>query len=379
MQGHAPARSGPGTLADVILFRAPTQVRQPAKSAMQTRDVILSPIHALRVASGAKSFAGNPILGAPALNRRGLHVGRVRLAQDLAERRRVSLAAPIPAGQREAFARDGFVSVPDFLPRATFEGVLAELERADFERIDMRQGRTITRRALIDHESLRGRPHLEAAKNDARLRDLIRYVASYGGEPLLTLQIVLAGAAGDADPQTMLHADTFHPTAKAWLFLRDVGEDDGPFQYVPGSHRMTPERYGWERRISENPDAIENVYARRGSFRVAADELPALGYGAPQAMTVRANTLVVADTHGFHSRVPSPHATTRIEIYGSLRRNPFMPVSLPHLAALPGIAGRTDKLAQRAYAWRQRLGGKGSPWVSIGRGRVDEWPSDLPR
>ena len=45
---------------------------------------------------------------------------------------------------------------------------------------------------------------------------------------------------GPPDPQTALHADTFHPTVKAWLFLTDVAADAGPFTYVPGSHRLTP-------------------------------------------------------------------------------------------------------------------------------------------
>ena len=53
-----------------------------------------------------------------------------------------------------------------------------------------------------------------------------------------------------ADPQTDLHTDTFHPTVKAWLFLTDVAPDAMPFVYVPGSHRLTPQRLDWERRMS---------------------------------------------------------------------------------------------------------------------------------
>ena len=341
-------------------------------------DIALLPLHLARVASGAKSFE-NPVLGSPALNRRGLHVARVRAAMEAADRRRLGLTRMLPAEHREHFAANGYVRWDDFLPGEVFRGALAEIERGGFERHDMRQGRTVTRRALIDDAELRDRPNLLAAKNDPRLRDAVRYVASTGGEPLLTLQIVLAGASGDADPQTMLHADTFHPIAKAWLFLRDVGERDGPFQYVPGSHRMTPERYAWERELSENPGAIADVYARRGSLRVAEDDLPALGYGPPVPMVVRANTLVVADTHGFHSRVHSPDATVRIEIYASLRRNPYLPAWWPHSGSLPGVRGRTDRAAADALAWRGRLGGKGSPWHDVGRGAVDEWPDGLAR
>ena len=347
---------------------------------MRARDILLSPLHAAQLATGAKSFVANPLIGSPVLNRRGLHVARVRIAQELAQKRRTRMTRRLPAEHREHFAEMGYVTWSDFLPEATFRGVLAEIERGGFKREDMRQGRTVTRRAFIDDMELRERPHLRAAKDDPRLRDAIRYVASYGGEPLLTLQIVLAAApevALDDDPQTMLHADTFHPIAKAWLFLRDVGPQDGPFQYVPGSHLMTPERYEWERALSEDPSSIADVYARRGSLRLPADRLSALGYADPVQQTVKANTLVVADTHGFHARSPSPRATTRIELYGSLRRNPFMPVSLPHLGALPGLKGRTDRAASEAMALRSRLGGKGSPWVPIGRGDVFEWPDGL--
>ena len=345
---------------------------------MRPLDIALAPLHAARVLSGAKSFE-NPVLGAPALNRRGLHVTRVRLAQALAERRRAGMAGRLPAAHREHFRETGYVAWPDFLPDAVFRGVWEEIGGGGFEREDMRQGRAVTRRALIDDAELADRANLRAAKDDPRLRDAIRYVASYGGEPLLTLQVVFAGASGAADPQTMLHADTFHPIAKAWLFLRDVGEEDGPFQYVPGSHRVTPERYEWERALSEDPAGIADKYARRGSLRVAEGELPALGYGAPVRQTVRANTLVVADTHGFHARSASARPTTRIEIYGSLRRNPFMPVSLPHIASLPGIRGRTDRLASDAMGWRARLGGKGTPWKPAGRGDPLEWPDGLSR
>ena len=349
---------------------------------MRVRDLLLLPLHVAQVATGAKSFAANPIIGSPALNRRGLHVKRVQLAQQLAERRRSGLTHFLLKEHRDHFTEMGYVSWPGFLPDDVFSKIEDEIAQGNFEREDMRQGRAVTRRALIDDAELRERPGLHAAKNDPRLRDAIRFVASYGGEPLLTLQTVLAAAPEadlKTDPQTMLHADTFHPIAKAWLFLRDVGPDDGPFQYVPGSHRMTRERYEWERELSENPKTIEDVYARRGSLRVSPDQLNALGYGAPMLQTVRANTLVVADTHGFHARSPSPRATTRIEIYGSLRRNPFMPFSLPHLAALPGLRGQTDRMASRGMALRARLGGKGTPWKPIGRGDVFEWPAQLPR
>ena len=36
----------------------------------------------------------------------------------------------------------------------------------------------------------------------------------------------------------MLHRDTFFRALKFWFFLRPVQREDGPFEYVPGSHRL---------------------------------------------------------------------------------------------------------------------------------------------
>src|SRR5437016_4485285 len=82
--------------------------------------------------------------------------------------------------------------------------------------------------------------------------------------------------AGPPDPQTALHADTFHPTVKAWLFLTDVAADAGPFTYVPGSHLLTAQRLAWERRMSLAARRSPDADTREGSFRIDPGELPAL-------------------------------------------------------------------------------------------------------
>jgi hypothetical protein len=343
------------------------------------------PVHFLQLFSGAKSFEKNAILGNGFLNRKGLHVCRVALAQRLAAMRRRKLAKPIPDEQQAAFERDGFVRIDNFLDEDHFAAVLDEVHNTPFDRVDMHQGSTITRRSAIDEADLKTRPGLRRAKNDKRMRDLVRYVASCHGQPLITLQTVLAlpgkRKAGAADPQTQVHSDTFHPTAKAWLFLKDVGENDGPFSYVAGSHRMTDQRYEWEKEISTSLDKVKNKYARRGSLRVAVEQLARLGYPQPTRMTVKANTLVVADTHGFHARCASDKPTTRVEIYCSLRRNPFLPFVGSafggfHLASLPFVRNRLNRVVIDGLAILKRLGVRGTPWKDIGRGAVDEWPAN---
>ena len=349
---------------------------------MRLTSVLLSPFYALQLASGAKSFADNPVIGSKTLNRMGLHAKRVSIAMDMANWRRKSLANLVTAEQRREYEENGFVKIENFLPPEVFAQVTAELENCDFDRYDMLQGTTVTRRALIDDSDVERLPGFKAARNDPRMTNLLRYVSSHDGQPLLVVQVVMALAStpskeSAADPQTALHSDTFQPTAKAWLFLKDVGEEDGPFSYVPGSHKVTPQRLAWEQGISENADTIENKYSARGSLRIMPDELAALGYGQPVKMVVKANTLIVADTHGFHARCPSYKPTTRIEIYGSLRRNPFLPVTGMHMASLGFVKSRVNRLIIGAMGLRGKLGLKGSPWKPAGHGKAGEWSKRL--
>jgi hypothetical protein len=198
-------------------------------------------------------------------------------------------------------------------------------------------------------------------------RGLIRYIGSRDAEPVVWIQSILRHAVdGPPDPQTALHADTFHPTVKAWLFLTDVAADAGPFTYVPGSHRLTPERLAWERRMSLAAPTSPDADTREGSFRAAADDLAAMGLPAPRVFAVPANTLVVADTFGFHARGPSTGRSLRVEIWAYGRRSPFVPWAAfdpwtgAALARRSLVGWQLGDFVERAgikpHRWRARTG-----------------------
>lgn len=328
---------------------------------------LLAPWWLASLATGAKSFVDNPLIGSPTLNRRGLHAARVRLAHAMAEQRRTRLAGLIPAEDRAAFDRDGFVVVRDFLPPALFATLCDRLVRGRFAARDMQQGDTITRRTPIDPTMLAAVPELRQLLRDPRWRGLNRYVGSYDSEPRIYLQTILAGVCdAPPDPQVDLHADTFHPTVKAWLFLTDVAADEGPLTYVPGSHRPTPARLAWERRRSERVLAEGDRLSQRGSLRVARDELGRLGLPDPVAFAVPANTLVVADTSGFHARGPSVRPSTRVEIWAYGRRTPFLPWTGLDPLSLPGLAERRTGWWLQLIDTLSRLGLAGQPWKDVG-------------
>ena len=341
------------------------------------------PIHFIQLFSGAKSFEKNLFIGNKFLNKKGLHIWRVSISQKFAKMRRRSLSHLITKKECEEYEENGFVRIDNFLDEQTFNNLLNEIHNNDFEREDMHQGVAITRRSMIDDIDLKFCPALKEARDDKRMINLIRYISSHYGQPLTTLQTVLSKRSDSKkmDPQTQLHSDTFHPTAKAWLFLIDVGEEDGPFSYVVGSHKVTSHRYTWEKEISTSFDKEDSIYAKRGSLRIKNDELEKLGYPQPTSMCVKANTLIVADTHGFHSRCVSNKSTTRIEIYSSLRRNPFLPFVVSsfgglHIASLPFIKKRLNRNVIDSLKLLKKWGIKGNPWRNIGYGKADEWTID---
>jgi len=333
-----------------------------------TRQWWRAPLWTLALATGAKSFIDNPVLGSRRLNRLGLHARRLQLAHGLAARRRRALAAAVPADWRERFDRDGFVVLHDLIPAAEFAALQRRLATT---RLPMRahlQGDTVTARVALEGESLRRLPEAAALFRRRDLRALFAYVGTTRTPPLHYLQTIVGGAAPAerADPQIELHADCFHPSLKAWLFLADVPDDGRPLTYVAGSHRLTPERLAWERRRSETVLDGGDRLSQRGSLRIGAEELGALDLPAPTRFAVPANTLVVADMFGFHARAESDHPTTRLELWSYSRPTPMMSDLPGRVLAAGPLASRRAGWAMKAADWLDRHHLRRQHWHPIG-------------
>ncbi|MEM0949205.1 MAG: phytanoyl-CoA dioxygenase family protein [Pseudomonadota bacterium] len=326
---------------------------------MRISKIVTLPFDAVAVATGAKSFRHNAVLGSPYLNARGLHTSRVKTADRLATARRRRLEHMVPAAHRDRFAECGYVQVENVLPDDIFLGLSQEVDTTPLPARELKQGGTVTRFITLSPETLRSLPYLDRAIKDAAFQGLMRYVGSANADPLVTLHTVLTNpVAKRADPQSSFHSDTFHPTSKGWLFLRDVDVEDGPFSYVPGSHRMTAGRLEWEYEQSLSAQAHKNGHHAGGSFRATQDEIKAMGYPEPVGFPVKANTLVVADTHGFHARQPSARKSTRVALYGSLRASPFNPLAGPDIMDIPGLRGRKGQMLDLYRSAVARVTGK---------------------
>lgn len=271
-------------------------------------------------------------------NRLGLHVARVLLASLCAGVRR-SLAPGREADLAAVMQRDGVLVLENALPGGLFERAREEFARAlsahearvprppcntrgfgaplpnawGFDRYD---GGSLNRFMEIGPES----PALREAFADdgalaARLRPL---VGTRVALDRFMLYLLVHGDENERpDLQRKVHCDTFHETFKLWYFLDEVKLEHGPLMFARGSHRNTPARLAWERRC------ILDGRSGSAAFRIGDDTLRALGWDTPTPVLAPANTLVLANTRGFHCRATARAGTERASVYANLRPAAF--------------------------------------------------------
>ena len=292
------------------------------------KKIVRLPLYVLQLFTSAKSFRDNPVIGSTLLNRMGLHVLRLMLAAGVTKFRYLCLSPLMAESERRSFNKDGYLLIENFLPQESFDSLNKEVR--GMQEVEVRQciqGDTLTQRVLLNEEVLESAPACRQLLNSSEFHKRMKYTSARNLNPIYYVQNVRSNARdADADPQRHLHSDTFHATMKAWFFLDDVGDHNGPFTYVPGSHKLTWKRLKWEYHKSVEGSSQANSYGSRGSLRVADDELEAMGMPAPQLFKVPANTLVIADTHGFHRRGAASEKSNRLEIWAYSRTNPFNPL-----------------------------------------------------
>lgn len=327
------------------------------------KKLLLMPLWIVQIFTQAKSFSKNPVLGNRWLNRLGLHVARMILAHGIMRCRMQLLSGGILSQHKRSFFDSGYVLIPDFLSQEQYTRLKEEVSTVNAEVRECTQGDTLTHRILLDRTTLPSMPECTKTLEHAYLTRLLRFASGKYSRPVSYIQTIKNHyISGPPDPQKSLHADTFHPTMKSWYFFDNVDETNGPFTYVPGSQRLTLARLKWEYQRSVEISTIGDRYSGNGSLRISEADSAQMNLAPAHAFKVPANTLVVANTHGFHCRGKATQRSTRTELWTISRNNPFNP--------LPGIDHPLARdLQNRAVnLWRRYCDRQ-----AVSRGTVSSW------
>jgi len=217
--------------------------------------------------------------------------------------------------------RSGIVVIEDFLQPTSFAAVEREAEElmaaADPTWL-VRSGTTEVRRhslAQVDPEQY---SELAQWRTDQRVVALAsaaerrRYPQRWDGGALV--ERLTLGGYSEPNDDTELHIDTFFDTHKLWLYLDDVTTANGAFVYVPGSHVLD--------RVRLRYDYAESNTTNRKSRRISEEEVRSRGLER-RVIGCRRNTLVLANTCGYHSRSVGEAGACRRALHKEYRYNPF--------------------------------------------------------
>ncbi len=252
-------------------------------------------------------------------NRAGLQANRCLVA---AARHRMRAHPPISDVQLRRYGQEledqGIVVIPDFLAPDAFEAVLAEFRQCYGDDASYRKSEKRRGPALIHNFTIKRSQSLADFAAIARcvtgnpsMYAIIGYAARTAVRipPHQNLQQVTGIVSAKGDSSGVWHGDYFDHVFKAWLYIEPTSDSNGAFFYAPQTNRLSPARLRYEHRL-----AVFNSRARRpgsqllettdnvGGVRVpTAEEHRALDI-RPRQVCAAANTLVIADTFGFHRR-----------------------------------------------------------------------------
>ncbi len=283
------------------------------------------------VRSVIRLFSADKSISSSLLNRCGAQVFRTVMARAVYRMRPV-LGKGTPGGA-DWQARigdllgDGLVIWPDFLSADAFGEVHREamsLEAAacqfpdDLPQNALHHGPNRLQLVVLSDKCWHRFPAIRDFYEDPRLVGLMQ-----AGErrPLglstghRAFEHLVQGPESElTDPETHLHSDIFFHTHKAWLYLEDVGLEHGPLVAVKRSHLLSASQLGYV--------YAESCGTNQGSRRITLEEMRRLGF-EETVLAVPKNTLVIANTCGYHRRLRGQPGKERFAIHWSLRANPF--------------------------------------------------------
>jgi len=262
------------------------------------------------------------------LNKMGVQSFRMYLAQQRYNLKRTP-HVDVYKDEIKTLQEEGILVIENFLPENEFDVLEKEcrvmLKDESYEMVRQDGANKISMTHLLPLDRTKYKEVFKFLKNE-KLIALFeaaekRKIDFDKGKVVLLLQYLEQGFDKHLrDPETELHADTFFNTHKAWLYMNDVEMKNAPFVYVKGSHKVK----------GANRYKLAHDYAngavvgsdRGGSRRVGPEELKT--YNLERTIyTCKKNTLVIANTMGYHCREEGEGGNDRLTLAVSARFNPF--------------------------------------------------------
>ncbi|MBM3503031.1 MAG: phytanoyl-CoA dioxygenase family protein [Alphaproteobacteria bacterium] len=258
----------------------------------------------------ANILSNDKLIPSAALNRLGLQLARICAARTLLHVRRMRDRSTKETPTRQLIEQ-GYCTIPNFLSERDLALVRREFDAAQQRLREQRILPLLDRvRTVVHSETISGNESIYPETTRSVLRDerFVRIVMAHEGQTEETLYrrgmfkarferaLLHDGgptAAYTEDTNSDLHSDTFYSITKAYLYLRPTDADSAAFVFVPKSHRLHPRRLLFEYSnsvgIGQRAPRITDVDLEKWGLRKVT-------------LSCDANTLMIANTFGWHAR-----------------------------------------------------------------------------
>ncbi len=264
------------------------------------------------------------------LNKMGVQPFRIYLAQ---KRYGMKSTPHADAYSEEinTLQNDGILVIENFLPENEFSALEEECQRImkNEKMDDVRQdgSNTISMKSLFKLDS-KTYPGVFSFLSNKKLKNLFeaaekRKISFSKGNITVLIQHLQQGYDKTLlDPETELHSDTFFNTHKAWLYMNDVEMKNAPFVFVKGSHKVEKTNH-YQIAYDYTNGKIERAKSDRGGSRRISEEELKKDDMERSVYMCKKNTLVIANTMGYHCREEGEGGNERLTLAVSARFNPF--------------------------------------------------------
>jgi hypothetical protein len=224
---------------------------------------------------------------------------------------------------------DGLQIKENFLSEQEFNNIFLEYEKLiNDKRFVVIEKQSVTevergidlKYAYVSDKLKEDYPFLFNLKNNRDIRDFFEYAEQKKNINIqCRLERIEITSNELPDTNKDYHYDTYYNTFKCWLFIKDVESSMGPFRFVCKSHLFNLKRLflEWINSVKYSINNSVNTSFRDSEINKKYND------SISQEITVKKNSLVMANTHGLHRRGDGVVGSVRFGIQFWTRENPF--------------------------------------------------------